>query len=203
MDFTVFLTGLMMGLGLIVAIGAQNAFVLRQGLRGEHVFAVCLACAASDAVLIAAGVAGFGSMAAALPWLAPAMRFGGAAFLLWYGARSLHAALRSEAALTADPARPAAGLGRTLAACLAITWLNPHVYLDTVVLLGSVAAQFEGQRAAFAGGAISGSFGFFFALGYGAARLRPVFARPGAWRALEGAVALVMWAIAARLLLGA
>lgn len=200
MDPETFITGMTIGLGLIVAIGAQNAFVLRQGLRGQHVFWVCLTCAASDAVLIALGVAGFGKIAAWLPWIDPVMRYGGAAFLIWYGAMSLRRALASNAALTASGNGGQTGLTATLLTCLALTWLNPHVYLDTVVLLGTISTQFQGQKDVFAAGAISGSFLFFFALGYGARWLRPVFARPAAWRILEGGIAFVMWAIAARLL---
>jgi L-lysine exporter family protein LysE/ArgO len=199
MDFAVFLAGMTMGLSLIVAIGAQNAFVLRQGLRDEHVLAVCLACAVSDALLILLGVSGFARIAALMPWLDPAMRWGGAAFLVCYGVKSLDSALRSTEALTAGGAA-AAGAFRTVTACLAITWLNPHVYLDTVVLLGTVSTQFAGGEASFAAGAITGSFLFFFSLGYGAACLRPVFAAPSSWRLLEGATALVMWTIALMLI---
>ena len=201
-DLPVLLAGLSLGLSLIVAIGAQNAFVLRQGLRGEHVFAVCLACALSDALLIVVGVTSFARIAAVMPWLDPVMRYGGAAFLVWYGLRSLRSALVSTGAL--DAAAPAArsGLGPTLATCLALTWLNPHVYLDTVVLLGTVSTQFPGAWASFAAGASLGSFLFFFALGYGAGWLRPVFARPAAWRLLDLGIALVMTGIAARLVLG-
>ena len=202
MELPVFIAGLSMGLSLIVAIGAQNAFVLRQGLKGEHVFAVSLTCALSDAVLIVLGVTGFGRISAALPWLDPGMRFGGAAFLIWYGARSLLSALRSEGALAVGEAGAAKPLAATLLACLAITWLNPHVYLDTVVLLGTISTQFPGREAWFAAGATVGSFAFFFALGYGAGFLRPVFAKPGAWRALEALIAMIMWAIALKLLLG-
>ncbi len=197
-----FLAGLGTGLALIVAIGAQNAFVLRQGLRGEHVLTVVLACALSDAVLIVLGVTGFAQISAALPWLGPAMRYGGAAFLLWYGARAMVAALRADGALVVTPAAAPAPRGRVLASCLALTWLNPHVYLDTVVLLGSVASRFAGAQASFAAGAVTGSFAFFFALGYGARVLRPLLASPRAWRVLDGAIALVMWAIAGKLLLG-
>jgi L-lysine exporter family protein LysE/ArgO len=193
-----FLPGFLLGLSLIVAIGAQNAFVLRQGLMGEHVFAVCLACGVSDAVLIAAGVSGLALLAEAAPALLPAMRYGGAAFLIAYGLRSLLAALRPGGGL-APAVSGAASLGRTLAICLALTWLNPHVYLDTVLLIGSISTQYP-DRLAFALGAMSASFAFFFALGYGAALLRPLFARPAAWRLLELAIALVMWAIALRLL---
>ncbi|HEV2517813.1 MAG TPA: LysE/ArgO family amino acid transporter [Devosia sp.] len=202
MNLPVFFAGLSMGLGLIVAIGAQNAFVLRQGLRNEHVFAVSIACALSDAVLITLGVTSFGKVASWLPWLEPVMRYGGAAFLLWYGTRSALSALRSGNALIVGASTAQTGLATTLLACLAITWLNPHVYLDTVVLLGTVSTQFAGAEAWFAGGAIVGSFLFFFALGYGATRLRPLFARPQAWRLLEAVIALVMWAIALKLLLG-
>lgn len=203
MDYPTFFAGLSIGLSLILAIGAQNAFVLRQGLRGEHVLAVCLACAFSDAMLILLGVTSFGRIAAVLPWLDPVMRFGGAAFLVWYGAKSLHSALKSQGALAVSKDGPAKKpLWPTLLTCLAITWLNPHVYLDTVVLLGTISTQFAGREGVFAAGAITASFAFFFALGFGARFLRPIFARPGAWRLLEEIIALVMWAIAAKLLLG-
>ncbi len=192
--------GFFLSLGLIAAIGAQNAFVLRQGLLGRHVFVVCLTCAASDAILIAAGVAGFGALARAAPWVEPVLRYGGAAFLIVYGARSFRAAWRGGNALDAAPGGPQA-LWPVLGACLLLTWANPHVYLDTLVLIGSVAAQLDGRRVAFATGAILASFVFFFSLGFGARLLRPVFARPGAWRVLEFAVGCIMWTIAAGLLL--
>ena len=193
--------GFVLGLSLIVAIGAQNAFVLRQGLRGEHVLVVCLACAVSDAVLISIGVGGFGAIARLAPWTAELMRWGGVAFLAIYGAMSFGSAWRGGGRLEAASG-PARAVGPTLAACLAITWLNPHVYLDTVVLLGSVAVEWQGQRLAFGLGAIAASFVFFFSLGYGAALLRPFFARPAAWRALDAGVGVVMWSIAARLAFG-
>lgn len=194
-----YLAGLGIGLSLILAIGAQNAFVLKQGLLRRHVFAVCLFCAVSDAVLIVLGVAGMSTVGAHVPWLADAMRWGGVAFLLWYGARSFRAALRGGDVLHAQGRD--GGLAAALATIAALTWLNPHVWLDTVVLLGAVAAQWP-DRAAFAAGAVSGSFMFFFALGYGARLLAPVFARPRAWQWLEVGVGAVMWAIAARLALG-
>ena len=193
------LTGLVTGLTLIVAIGSQNAFVLRQGLRGEHVVAVVLACAVSDAVLIAAGVAGFGALVEAAPWIVEAFRWGGAAFLLLYAARAARSAWRGGAALAPDGG--AGGLGAALATCLALTWLNPHVYLDTVILLGSVSTQAE-DRAAFGAGAVAASFAWFAALGFGARLLRPLFARPGAWRALDAGIAVVMAALAVALILG-
>ena len=195
-----FFAGFSLGFSLILAIGAQNAFVLRQGLRREHVLATVLVCALSDAVLIAAGVAGFGVLAAALPGLETAIRLFGASFLLWYGARTLWAAWRGGQALdTSGEARHS--LRGVLATAAALTWLNPHVYLDTVVLLGAVSAQYD-ARLAFAAGAILASFVFFFALGFGARLLAPLFARPSAWRGLDLAVGLTMWAIAAKLLLG-
>lgn len=201
MDFSTYLTGFTMGLTLIVAIGAQNAFVLRQGLRGDHVFAICLACAVSDALLITLGVGAFRQIATIMPALEPAMRYAGAAFLFWYGAKSLQSALRSSQVLVAASGN-IAPLSTTLMTCLALTWLNPHVYLDTVVLLGTISTQFPGAEAVFGAGAVTASFVFFFSLGYGARYLRPVFANPSAWRVLEGVIALTMWLIAVKLLTG-
>jgi L-lysine exporter family protein LysE/ArgO len=194
-----FLPGFALSLTLILAIGAQNAFVLRQGLRKSHVFWVCLTCAVSDAALIAAGVAGFGALGQAVPWFEPVMRYGGAAFLIWYGAQNALSAWRGGEALEADGAGPLT-LRRTLLTLLALTWLNPHVYLDTVVLLGSISAQYD-NRLAFGVGAVMASFVFFFSLGYGARLLSPLFARPRSWQILDGLIALTMWAIAAKLLL--
>ncbi|MBB3947332.1 L-lysine exporter family protein LysE/ArgO [Rhizobium skierniewicense] len=199
MDFSTYVTGLTMGLTLIVAIGAQNAFVLRQGLRGEHVAAVVLTCAVSDAILITVGVTAFRQIAAILPALEPAMRYAGAAFLFWYGAKSLKSALGPANALVAASGT-AASLGSILATCLALTWLNPHVYLDTVVLLGTISTQFPGSETSFWAGAVTASFLFFFSLGYGARWLRPIFANPQSWRVLEGVIALTMWLIAIKLL---
>lgn len=196
-----FLAGFQLSLGLITAIGAQNAFVLRQGLRREHVLAVCLFCAASDAALITAGVAGFGTLTAAAPVAGEILRWGGVAFLVWYGARAFLAAWRGGGVLEAAQGggRPLAGV---LGALVLITWANPHVWLDTVVLIGSVAAQYPGRAAAFGTGAALASFVFFFALGYGARFLAPLFARPRAWRVLDAGVGVIIWAIALRLALG-
>ena len=195
-----FISGFLLGLSLIVAIGAQNAFILRQGLRREHVFAVSAVCALSDAILIAAGVAGFGALVTALPWLAPAMRYGGALCLAAYGLRSLWAAWRNSSAL--DPAADERkSLGATILTCLAFTWLNPHVYLDTVVLLGSISTGYAGRRIAFGAGAATSSFLFFFALGYGARLLRPLFANPRAWRVLDAFIGVTMLALALKLAL--
>ncbi len=201
MDFSTYMTGLTMGLTLIVAIGAQNAFVLRQGLRGEHVLAVVIACAVSDAILITIGVTAFRQIAAVMPALEAAMRYAGAAFLFWYGAKSLQSALGASSVLTAASGT-ATSLGSTLVTCLALTWLNPHVYLDTVVLLGTISTQFPGSEKAFWAGAVTSSFLFFVCLGYGARWLRPIFANPQSWRVLEGVIALTMWLIAVKLLTG-
>jgi L-lysine exporter family protein LysE/ArgO len=197
---TAFLAGFFLSLSLILAIGAQNAAVLRQGLRRAHVFAVCLTCAVSDAILIAAGVAGMGWIASSVPWLPPLLTWGGAAFLVVYGALALRSAWRGGGAL--DPADEGRGrLMPVLATCLALTWLNPHVYLDTLVLIGSISAAYPGAQLAFGCGAVLASFAFFFGLGYGAVALRPLFARPAAWRVLDAGVGLTMWAIALSLIL--
>lgn len=191
-----------MGLSLIVAIGSQNAFLLRQGLRNEHVFAVSLTCALSDAILIALGVAGFGTIIGMAPWLDPVMRYGGAAFLIFYGAANMRSALRSSETLASGNSAEKQSLKAAVLTCFALTWLNPHVYLDTIMLLGSISTQFSGFEFMFAAGAILASFLFFFSLGYGAKWLRPLFAKPSAWRILEAIIAFVMWGIAARLLIG-
>ncbi|MFV0359628.1 LysE/ArgO family amino acid transporter [Tropicimonas sp.] len=193
--------GYLLGFSLILAIGAQNAFVLRQGLRREHVVPVVLACSVSDALLILAGVFAFAALSGVMPALVPLMRWGGAAFLLVYGALALRSAWRGGGTLGAarDEAR---SLGAVLATCLALTWLNPHVYLDTVALIGSISAGFPDARPGFAAGAITASFSFFFALGFGARWLTPLFARPGAWRVLDLIIACVMWSIAAGLISG-
>jgi L-lysine exporter family protein LysE/ArgO len=199
--FEALVYGYLTALSLILAIGAQNAFVLRQGLRREHVALVVAVCAGSDALLIAAGVAGFGAASALLPWLGMAMRWGGVVFLLVYGALRFLAALRGGEAL-----RPAAGtavpMRRVLATCLLLTWANPHVYLDTLVLMGSISAQYAPYQAAFGVAAALGSFSFFATLGFGARLLAPVFARPAAWVWLEVLVGATMWGIAATLAFG-
>jgi L-lysine exporter family protein LysE/ArgO len=197
--FTSFLPGFMLSLTLILAIGAQNAFVLRQGLRRAHVFWVCATCAICDAVLIIAGVAGFGALADAAPWFEAAMRYGGAAFLLVYGTQSALSAWRGGSALEAE-GTITQSLRSTIATLLAITLLNPHVYLDTLVLVGSISAQYP-DKVAFAAGAILASTVFFFILGYGARLLQPVFARPVSWRILDALIAVTMWSIALALLL--
>ena len=196
-----FTQGWLMTAGLIVAIGAQNALVLRQGLARSHVAAVVALCTASDWLLIALGVFGLGAWIQSSPGALELVRYGGAAFLALYGARSaLRAWRKSGAALSAQGA--AGSLSSTLGATLALTYLNPHVYLDTVVLLGSVGGQQPGLgRAAFAAGAGLASLMWFTTLGFGAAAASQLLQRPAAWRVIDGSVALVMFAVAAQLLL--
>ncbi|GAB7040267.1 MULTISPECIES: LysE/ArgO family amino acid transporter [Catenuloplanes] len=193
------LAGFGFSLTLIVAIGAQNAFVLRQGLRREHVLAVVAVCAVSDAVLITAGIAGLGALLERAPAALTAVRWAGAAFLLGYAALAARRALRPGTLTPLD--RPPATLRATLLACLAFTFLNPHVYLDTVVLLGTIANQDPNQWL-FGTGAAAASAVWFTALGFGAVRLAPLLARPAAWRAVDALIAAVMTALAVTLLLG-
>lgn len=195
-----FLTGLFLSLSLIVAIGAQNAFVLRQGLRREHVTAVVLFCALADAVLISAGVLGMAQALGSRPALAQAMALAGAAFLAWYGWQALQRARRAS---QLQAAASGAGLSRgaALAQAAAFTLLNPHVYLDTVLLVGSIGAQQPaGLQGWFIGGASIASLGWFTALGFGARWLAPLFSRPRAWQVLDALIGLTMWVLAALLL---
>ncbi|MBL7254944.1 LysE/ArgO family amino acid transporter [Paractinoplanes lichenicola] len=184
---------------LIVAIGAQNAFVLRQGLRREHVLAVVLVCALSDLLLILAGIGGLGAVVTARPSAVTVIKWVGAAFLITYAVMAARRALRPAALNPAG--RAPATLRATILTCLALTYLNPHVYLDTVLLLGSVAQQHD-HRWLFGAGAAAASLVWFTALGAGAHRLAPLLARPSAWRVLDGVIAAVMLAVAAMLLLG-
>ena len=194
------LTGFATAFALILAIGAQNAFVLRQGLMRAHVFWLCLLCAVSDAVLIAAGVLGFGAIVAFYPLVPQIMAWGGAAFLTVYGAMRFWAAWKGQYEM--QLAGQSAGLWATLATGAAFTWLNPHVYLDTLGLVGAISTQFvdAAQKTAFGIGAISASFVFFFSLGYGARLLGPVMQSARAWRRLDVLIGIVMWALAIKLL---
>ncbi|MEU8957634.1 LysE family transporter [Streptomyces sp. NPDC048518] len=188
------------GLSLIVAIGSQNAFVLRQGIRRQAVFGVVAICAVSDIMLIAAGVGGVGAVVTAWPPALTLIGLVGGAFLLSYAVLAARRALR-PAALTATGS--AAGSRRgALLACLALTWLNPHVYLDTVLLLGSVAAGHDGLRWAFGIGAMVGSLCWFAALGYGARLLSGFFERPASWRALDFVIAATMAVMGVTLVVG-
>ncbi|HXS22832.1 MAG TPA: LysE/ArgO family amino acid transporter [Gemmatimonadales bacterium] len=194
------LAGLGLGLSLIIAIGAQNAFVLRQGLRREHVLLVVAICAVSDLVLIGIGIGGGGLLFTAVPWLVEVVRWVGAAFLLLYGVFAARRAIRpSRLEAEGEPAPTAASALAVGATCLALTWLNPHVYLDTVLLLGSVASTHGSARWAFGVGAGAGSILWFSTLGFGARLLAPVFARPIAWRVLDASIAVVMAVLAVSL----
>lgn len=194
------ISGLGFGLSLIVAIGAQNAFVLRQGIRREHVLPVVAVCAISDVLLITIGVAGFGAVAHNAPLVTTVAKYAGAAFLLGYACFAAKRAF-SASALNAGGGTPIA-LGAAVATCLAVTWLNPHAYLDTMVLLGSFASTYATpDRWFLAAGAALGSILWFVSLGFGARLLAPLFAKPVAWRVLDTVIALVMTALGVGLLL--
>ena len=182
--------GFVAGLSLIVAIGAQNAFVLRQGIRNEHVLPVVILCAVSDLVLIVAGVAGVGALVTAHPQLMTIARYGGAAFLLGYGLLAARRALQPTVMTPGDAG--SARLPAVLLTCLTLTFLNPHVYLDTVVLLGTLASQQGEARWRFGAGAAAASLVWFFCLGFGARQLAGLFAKPVTWRILDGVIALTM-----------
>ncbi|MCR9139115.1 MAG: LysE/ArgO family amino acid transporter [Alphaproteobacteria bacterium] len=192
--------GFVLGGSLIVAIGAQNAFILRQGLVRSHVFVVCLIAALCDALLIVAGIAGLGAIVAGSPFLIGAVTLGGAAFLFGYAVLAFRRALAPKA-LHAD-SKNMGSLWAAVTTCLALTFLNPHVYLDTVLLIGGLSGQYNGSaRLAFGAGAVTASFVWFFTLGYGARLLAPVFERPMAWRVLDLLIAAIMALLATGLLL--
>ncbi len=193
------LQGFFLGLSLIIAIGAQNAFVLKQGLKGQHIFAICLVCAASDAILICVGVFALQIIENHMPTVSVYARYLGALFLFAYGAKSFLSALNQSSTLK-PKGQAASGLLKAVATCLALTWLNPHVYLDTVVLLGSISTQYGEYVNYFALGATLSSFCFFFSLGYGSTQLRPLFNKPITWKLLDIFIGIVMWSIAASLL---
>lgn len=196
----VFLQGLALGFGLIVAIGAQNAFVLRQGLRREHVAAVVLFCAVADAVLIAAGVMGMAQALGERHGLARALALAGAAFLAVYGWRALRRAQQSSR-LDASATGSTLSLGGAVTQAAAFTLLNPHVYLDTVLLVGSIGAQQPGElRGWFISGAAGASLAWFSLLGFGARWLAPWFARPKAWQVLDGLIGATMFVLSALLI---
>ena len=200
-SFNAFFSGFSLGLSLILAIGAQNAFVLKQGIKKQHIFLVCIICALSDAALIFAGVSGFGYVVERYPVIKTAALWGGFVFLSIYGLRSLYSAFSASHALTAG-GEEAQGAVKTALLTLAFTWLNPHVYLDTVVLLGSVSTKFGDSARLFGMGAMCASFAFFFSLGYGARFLAPLFKKPAAWKILEFFVGITMITLGAMLVIG-
>ena len=198
---SVFLQGLALSLGLIVAIGAQNAFILRQGLRREHVASVVFFCAISDALLIAAGVMGMAQALEERPMLANALALAGSVFLAVYGWKALNRALQQNGLLAAEDGQ---GLSwaSAMAQAAAFTLLNPHVYLDTVLLVGSIGAQQPaGLQAWFVAGASSASLLWFCALGFGARWLAPLFAQPRAWQVLDSLIGLTMWVLSGMLVM--
>ncbi len=196
----VFITAFVLAAGLIMAIGAQNAHVLRQGIAGHYVGITVILCAFFDTVLMTSGVFGFGWLLTQVPMLEDVARLGGAVFLLWYGSRCVRSAMAPLSSVSVE-SRVATTLPTAIATVSAFTLLNPHVYLDTVVLIGSIGGQYEGTaRTVFAVGAFTASWVWFIALGYGARLVRPYFENPRAWQVLDGFIALVMFAIAFSLL---
>ena len=188
------LAGLLTGLSLIVAIGAQNAFVLRQGLLRKHVLVVVLICAASDAALIVLGVVGLGSLITALPWLLEVIRWIGVAFLVWYGSTSVRRFMKNESLKAAEAG--SGNLKQTVLTALALTYLNPHVYLDTVIFIGSIANQFQEDKWMFVIGAVIASFTWFFSLGFGAKKASVLVSKPMFWKILDIFIAAVMFSLA-------
>ncbi|EHM03276.1 L-lysine exporter [Acetobacteraceae bacterium AT-5844] len=200
---TSFIHGFTVSAALIIAIGAQNMFVLRQALRREHVGPIVLFCASIDALLIMAGVAGLGALLGQAPQLRLALSLGGAGFLAWYGIGAFRRAMAPEA-LVAARGNQALPLASALGQAAGFTLLNPHVYLDTVLLVGSIgAAEPVAARPVFVLGAALASLAWFCALGFGGRMLAPVFARPAAWKVLEAVVGTTMLVLAAGLLLRA
>lgn len=198
---TSLIQGFSLGASLIIAIGSQNAFVLRQGLKREYVFTICTVCFLCDALLIFLGVGGFGALVASSPLFMLVARWGGAGFLLLYGARAFRSVLKAEAVTINSLESVVPGLAWVIATTLALTLLNPHVYLDTVILLGSIAGQLPKQeRSWFAAGAVCASLLWFYGIGYGARILTPFFRKPIAWKILDILVGMIMWLIAAGLL---
>ncbi len=194
------LVGFLTSFTLIAAIGAQNAFVLRQGIRGEHVLAVVSVCAVSDLLLITAGIAGIGAVITAHPQTVTVAKIGGAAFLFGYGALAARRAFKPSSMAPAQ--NGSTRLISVLLTCLAMTFLNPHVYLDTVVLLGTLANQHADSRWLFGVGAVTASVVWFFGLGFGARRLAGIFATPMTWRILDGLIAVTMIGLGISLVVG-
>ena len=193
--------GFALGGSLIIAIGAQNAFVIRQGVLNQYIFWICLFCSVSDAILIWSGIYGLAAVLAVAPNLLVILRYGGAVFLIWYGVKAFRRALNPEAIMDSDPNTQS--LASALAMCAAFTWLNPHVYIDTVVLMGSIAnARAIGEQAPFAVSASLASFVWFFAIGFGAKALRGPLSQPKVWRVIDLMIAAIMFWIAIKLLLG-
>jgi L-lysine exporter family protein LysE/ArgO len=189
-----FLPGFFAGLSLIVAIGAQNAFVIRQGLSRQHVFVVVAICAIADAALIALGIAGLGAIIQGLPWLLEGVRWFGVAYLTWFGIKSVRSAFKNDVMDVSG--EQTTSLKKAVAAVLGFTLLNPHVYLDTVILLGSISNQFAEDRWVFGFGAMTASIVWFSAIGFGARAASRFMSKPIFWRVLDSIIAAVMFTIA-------
>ena len=201
LHLAVFGRGLALGGSLIVAIGAQNAYILRQGLKREFVFTLVTICSLSDALLVAVGAGGVGTLVQTAPFLIHGASWLGAAFLFFYGIKAFYAALRPGVLQALGDGSRSTSRWKAVGVCLAVTYLNPHVFLDTVVLVGGLAGRYAGlARVSFAVGAAAASFVWFFGLGYGAAWLAPLFRRPSVWRVLDLIVGCTMWWIAISLL---
>ncbi|MCP3926818.1 MAG: amino acid transporter [Desulfobacterales bacterium] len=194
-----FIKGLGVGSGLIIAIGAQNAFVLSQGVRKSHYLIIPAICSFCDAALIILGVSGVGTIVAMNPLLSNIAAFGGALFLFWYGLSSFRAAFKESSLEITDESK--ISLKAAILTTIGVTLLNPHVYLDTVVLVGSISAQFN-DKYIFGAGAASASFIWFFSLSLCGKKLAPLFKKPGAWKILDGFVGITMWWIAVTLIIG-
>ncbi|WP_299806371.1 LysE/ArgO family amino acid transporter [uncultured Shewanella sp.] len=197
---TAFIQGMGIGGSLIMAVGAQNAFVLKQGLKRSHSLPIAAICSFIDAIMITAGVAGLGHLILAFPLIKDIASLGGALFLIIYGYGALKSSF-SESRMESDEALAADSLKKAVLTTLAISLLNPHLYLDTVVLLGSISVQFEGtEKQWFGAGAVLASFVWFFSLSLGAKYLSPVFKKPKAWCYLDRFICITMWSIAAALI---
>ncbi|WP_037585881.1 LysE/ArgO family amino acid transporter [Stenoxybacter acetivorans] len=197
---TAFLYGFGVGFSLILAIGAQNAFVLKQGLKRQYVFLVCFTCALSDSILIYSGVAGFSEIIRGFPIIVDFAKYFGASFLFFYGAKNFYSALNNNESLIPSDIEKNSPY-KILLLCLAFTWLNPHVYLDTIILIGSISIQFPNHTYLFGLGAMFASWVFFFSLGYGARVLLPLFKKTISWKILDFLIGVIMWSIAISLLL--
>jgi len=195
-----FVYGLGIGFSLILAIGAQNAFVLKQGLKQQYVFWVCFICALSDSILIYLGVTGFSKIVVNFPLILIVSKYFGAAFLFLYGLRNFYSALKSTFSLNPSDIEKDSLL-KIIGMCLAFTWLNPHVYLDAIILIGSISVQFSDQLYLFAAGTILASWIFFFSVGYGAKMLLPLFKKATSWKILDVLIGVTMWTIATMLII--
>ncbi|GAL12924.1 transporter LysE family [Vibrio astriarenae] len=195
-----FIAGLTLGFSLILAIGSQNAFVLKQGLKKQYVFSVCTICAISDAILITIGVYGMTTIVSFIPHFSSLAKCFGIVFLVLYGTQNLRSAiLHNDSHISTVDNDSSLPFTKIVLTCLAFTWLNPHVYLDTVLLIGSISTNYDGQQLSFTLGAVIASFTFFFTLGFGARLLTPLFSKPLYWRILDCIIGIFMYLIAFKL----